>query len=81
MCLDGTGLDPVWGWLTVVFNATAEPTVQTVPALAGVPLTLHPELVESADPVLRTATATTSADGAVLSVPARSVAVFVASLS
>ncbi len=81
MCLDGTGLDPRWGWVTVVFNATAEPTAQRVPAPAGVPLALHPELTESADPVLRTATAASSGEDAVLSVPARSVAVFVAGLT
>ncbi|MET0417235.1 MAG: pullulanase-type alpha-1,6-glucosidase [Actinoplanes sp.] len=77
MCLDGTGLDPRWGCVTVVFNATAAPTVQTVPALAGEFLTLHPDLLESADPALRTATA----EAGVLSVPAHSVAVFVADLS
>ncbi len=40
------------------------------------PLTLHPDLVASADPVLRTATAA----GGTLRVPGRSVAVFVAAL-
>jgi len=76
MCLDGTGLDPRWGRVVVVFNATEETTGQTVPELAGVELALHPELTASADPLLRTATAA----GGVLSVPARSVAVFVADL-
>ena len=76
MCLDGTGLDPRWGRVVVVFNATEETTEQTVPELAGVELALHPELTASADPLLRTATAA----GGVLSVPARSVAVFVADL-
>jgi hypothetical protein len=37
---------------------------------------VHPDLTASADPQLRTATA----DGGVLTVPARSVAVFVADL-
>jgi hypothetical protein len=74
MCLDGTGLDQQWRQLVVVFNATTSAVTQTVPELIGVPLTLHPELVASADPVLRTATA---ADGT-LTVPARSAAVFVA---
>jgi hypothetical protein len=60
----------------VVFNATSSVVVQTVPALAGVALRLHPELVASADPVLRTA----SASGGELTVPPRSVAVFVADL-
>jgi len=69
MCLDGTGLDPRWSQVVVVFNATAEPTVQTVPGT----LRLHPELAGTADPLLLTAVA---ADGR-LTVPARSVAVFV----
>jgi pullulanase-type alpha-1,6-glucosidase len=76
MCLDGTGLDPRWREVVVVFNATEEPTVQTVPGLAAVDLHPHPELTTSADPALRTATASAG----VLSVPARSVAVFVADL-
>ena len=60
----------------VVFNATGSAVSQTVPALAGVSLTPHPDLVASADPMLRTATAA----GGTLTVPARSVAVFVAAL-
>jgi pullulanase len=76
MVLDGTGLDPRWSTVVVVFNATEEPTAQHVPGLAAVPLGLHPELVESADPVLRTATA----EAGTLTVPARSVAVFVGAL-
>jgi pullulanase len=76
MCLDGTGLDQRWATVVVLFNATEEVTTQHVPALAGVRLGLHPELVASADPVLRTATASAGT----LTVPARSVAVFVAGL-
>jgi pullulanase len=76
MCLDGTGLDTQWGRLVVVFNALEGPTVQTVPSLAGLGLRLHPELTGSADPLLRTASAV---DG-VLTVPPRSVPVFVADL-
>ena len=76
MCLDGTGLDQRWGTVVVVFNATEEATTQHVPALAEARLSPHPELVASADPLLRTATA----DAGVLAVPARSVAVFVAEL-
>ncbi len=77
MCLDGTGLhEAPWPQVTVVFNATDAVAAPVVPPLAGVPLTLHPALVSSADPVLRTATAD-PATGA-LTVPARSVAVFVA---
>ncbi|MEV6348648.1 pullulanase-type alpha-1,6-glucosidase [Actinoplanes sp. NPDC051851] len=65
MCLDGTGLDDRWTRHVVVFNALAEPVA--VP-LAG-ELRLHPVLIDSADPVLRTAS-----PGCV---PPRSVAVFV----
>ncbi len=72
MVLDGTGLDPQWSTVVVVFNATADTTVQTAPA----GLRLHPELVESADPILRTA----SAGDGMVTVPARSVAVFVGEL-
>ena len=76
MCLDGTGLDPRWRRVVVVFNATEEPAVQPVPGLAEFALHTHPDLTASADPLLRTATASEG----VLSVPARSVAVFVADL-
>ena len=78
MCLDGTGLDPRWQQVVVVFNATESPAAETVPALAGATLRLHPAIVASADPVLRTA----SADPATgtLTVPARSVAVYVVDL-
>jgi pullulanase len=77
MCLDGTGLDQRWSTVVAVFNATETVTTQHVPALAGVQLELHPELVASADPVVRTATA----EGGTLTVPARSVVVFVAGLA
>jgi pullulanase/glycogen debranching enzyme len=75
MCLDGTGLDPRWRQVVVVFNATAAPVSQTVPGAAA-DLRLHPDLTGSADPELRTATAA----GGTLTVPARSVAVYVADL-
>ncbi|WP_203763207.1 pullulanase-type alpha-1,6-glucosidase [Actinoplanes nipponensis] len=74
MCLDGAGLDERWSTVVVVFNATEHTTVQHVAALAGVELGPHPELVASADPLLRTA----AAEAGTLTVPARSVAVFVA---
>ncbi|GID95059.1 hypothetical protein Adi01nite_44710 [Amorphoplanes digitatis] len=74
MCLDGEGLDPRWSETVVVFNATGDATSQEVPSLAGRTLALHPELAASADPLLRTATA----QAGTLTVPARSVAVFVA---
>ena len=71
MCLDGAGLDPRWRRLVVVFNATESEVTEKVEADR-----LHPELTTSADPLLRTATAS---DGLV-TVPPRSVAVFVADL-
>jgi pullulanase/glycogen debranching enzyme len=71
MCLDGTGLDARWRELVVAFNATAAAVTEKVAADR-----LHPELVASADPLLRTATAT----GGTITVPARSVAVFVSDL-
>lgn len=73
MCLDGTGLDPKWSQLVVVFNATDESTVQAVPGVSE-SLHPHPELARSADPLVRTAKAAAGN----LTVPARSVAVFVA---
>ncbi|GAA2468070.1 hypothetical protein Ahu01nite_003090 [Winogradskya humida] len=78
MCLDGTGLDPRWSTVVTVFNATAAVAVEKVPELAGLPLTLHPSLEASADPLLRTATADPSTG--TLTVPPRSVAVYVAAL-
>ncbi|MBG0563623.1 pullulanase-type alpha-1,6-glucosidase [Actinoplanes aureus] len=79
MCLDGTGLDPRWRSIVVVFNATEEGTRQRVPEADLRP---HPELVESADPVLREAGAEPDQEGvSVLEVPARSVAVYVSDLA
>jgi len=80
MCLDGTGLDPRWSSVVAVFNATEDTTDQSVPALAGLTLIPHPAQANSADPLLRSATAVTTDSAAVLTVPARSVAVFLADL-
>ncbi|HEY0701026.1 MAG TPA: pullulanase-type alpha-1,6-glucosidase, partial [Micromonospora sp.] len=77
MRLDGTGLDKRWKSVTVVFNATPQAATQTVAALAGADVALHPVLRESADPVLRTASF--DAGSGTFTVPARSVAVFVQS--
>ncbi|MDT4993143.1 MAG: pullulanase [Actinoplanes sp.] len=74
MCLDGTGLDPQWSTVVVVFNATPTATVQHVDQLSSAELRPHPDLVASVDLTLRTARATAGS----LTVPARSVAVFVA---
>jgi pullulanase len=76
MCLDSTGLDERWSQIVVVFNATGSAVISPLPGTTG--LHLHPELVASADPVLRTASA--DASTGTLTTPARSVAVFVAGL-
>ncbi|MFC7550131.1 pullulanase-type alpha-1,6-glucosidase [Plantactinospora sp. GCM10030261] len=75
MRLDGTGLDPRWKSVTVVFNATPSTATQMLPDLRGADVALHPVLRESADPVLRTASFDRAAG--TFTVPARSVAVFV----
>ncbi|MFL6119542.1 pullulanase-type alpha-1,6-glucosidase [Actinophytocola sp.] len=78
MALDdhrGTDLDPRWEGIVVVFNASAEATTQTVPALAGAHYRLHPVQAGGADPVVRTSSY--DAGTGTFSVPARSVAVFV----
>ncbi len=75
MTLDGRGIDRTWKSVTVVFNGTSAATTQTVPALAGQAVTLHPVQRSSADPVVRTA-AFAKATGT-FTVPARTAAVFV----
>ncbi|MET0424354.1 MAG: alpha-1,6-glucosidase domain-containing protein, partial [Actinoplanes sp.] len=75
MTLDGRGIDRTWKSVTVVFNGTSAATTQTVPALAGRAVALHPVQRESADPVSRTATFTPTTGA--LTVPARTVSVFV----
>ena len=61
--------------MTVVFNATPAAATQTVPALRGADVALHPVLRYSADPALRHASF--DAGTGTFTVPARSVAVFV----
>ncbi|MFI9559632.1 pullulanase-type alpha-1,6-glucosidase [Nonomuraea endophytica] len=72
MRLDGTGLDPRWSAVTVVFNATPGPRSVTVAELKGTATTLHPE---QADPVAGQSRFD-AATGA-LTVPGRTAAVFV----
>ncbi|MFI6290304.1 pullulanase-type alpha-1,6-glucosidase [Nonomuraea sp. NPDC050790] len=72
MRLDGTGLDPRWAAVTVVFNATPAPSTVTVAALKGSRTTLHPD---QADPVAGRSVFD-PAIGA-LTVPGRTAAVFV----
>ncbi|MEU5914544.1 pullulanase-type alpha-1,6-glucosidase [Micromonospora sp. NPDC047527] len=75
MTLDARGLGGAWKSVTVVFNGTPETAKQTVTGLRGANVALHPVLVTSADPVLRTASFDRAAG--TFTVPARSVAVFV----
>ncbi|MEO3774923.1 pullulanase-type alpha-1,6-glucosidase [Micromonospora sp. B9E7] len=75
MTLDARGLGGQWTSVTVVFNATPKTATQTLTGLRGADVALHPVLVDSADPVLRTASFDRAAG--TFTVPARSVAVFV----
>ncbi|MCO8276568.1 pullulanase-type alpha-1,6-glucosidase [Actinoplanes sp. TRM 88003] len=75
MTLDGRGIDRTWRSVTVVFNGTSAATTQTVPALAGKAVTLHPVQRNSADPVVRTASYAKGTG--TFTVPARTTAVFV----
>ncbi|GAA3152181.1 hypothetical protein GCM10020001_089630 [Nonomuraea salmonea] len=71
MRIDTSGLDERWRSVTVVFNATPSPQAQA----AASPVTLHPVQAESADPVVRSSSYDPSTG--MLTVPARTVAVFV----
>ncbi|SFF84487.1 alpha-1,6-glucosidases, pullulanase-type [Actinoplanes philippinensis] len=75
MTIDARGIDSRWKSITVVFNAGTATATQTVPALAGKKVTLHPVQQASADPVTRTASF--AAATGTLTVPARTVSVFV----
>ncbi|MEU4625574.1 pullulanase-type alpha-1,6-glucosidase [Actinoplanes sp. NPDC023801] len=77
MTIDARGVDGRWKSITVVFNAGTTTATQTVPALAGKKVALHPVQQASADPVTRTASFTASTG--TLTVPARTVSVFVQS--
>lgn len=61
--------------MTVVFNATPQAAAQTVPALRGADLSLHPILRTSVDPAVRTASFAPATG--TFTIPPRSVAVFV----
>ncbi|TDD42519.1 pullulanase-type alpha-1,6-glucosidase [Nonomuraea terrae] len=71
MQVDTAGLDPRWTSVTVVFNATPYPQVQGVPAAVAP----HPVQAASRDPVVRESAYDPGAR--TVSVPARTVAVFV----
>ncbi|GGM62006.1 hypothetical protein GCM10010106_05040 [Thermopolyspora flexuosa] len=75
MRIDTTGLDARWRSITVVFNATPDEQRQQVPALDGAAVALHPVQAASGDDVVRRAAFDPA--GGVLTVPGRTVAVFV----
>ncbi|MDP9862279.1 MULTISPECIES: pullulanase-type alpha-1,6-glucosidase [Streptosporangium] len=77
MHLDASGLDPRWKSITVVFNATPETQPQTVAALKDSQVTLHPVQATGDDAVVKQSTFDPSTG--TLTVPARTVAVFVRS--
>ncbi|CAM4272469.1 pullulanase-type alpha-1,6-glucosidase [Nocardiopsis rhodophaea] len=76
MHLDAGGIDPRWSSLTVVFNASPRSQTQTVTALKGTEVALHPVQAESDDLVVKESSA--DAETGALTVPGRTVAVFVA---
>ncbi|MCY1142400.1 pullulanase-type alpha-1,6-glucosidase [Actinoplanes sp. Pm04-4] len=77
MTLDGRGIDRTWKSVTVIFNGTSAATTQTVPALAGKAVALHPVQRNSADPLVRTSSYAKGTG--TFTVPPRTTAVFVQS--
>ncbi|MET7333112.1 pullulanase-type alpha-1,6-glucosidase [Nonomuraea sp. NPDC005650] len=75
MHVDTSGLDPRWSSVTVVFNATPSTQAQPMERLAGLAMALHPVQAASGDPVVRESVF--APDTGTLTVPARTVAVFV----
>jgi hypothetical protein len=70
----GADVDPALRGLVVVFNATPDPVDQKVPGLTG-PVALSPVQADGADSVVKSAAY--DAGSSTLTVPARTVAVFV----
>ena len=70
----GADLDPASEGVVVVFNASDEATTQSVPSWAGTSFRLHPAQASGDDPVVKTSTAAAGS----FTVPARTVAVFLA---
>ena len=68
-------IDPEHELIVVVFNANDEAQSVTVPEFGYKPIQLHPNQVQSSDPVVRTASVEMA--GATFTVPARTTAVFV----
>ena len=73
---DGRDLDPASQGVVDVFNATPAAAAETVPSLAGRNYALHPVQAGGGDPVVREAAS--RRDSGTFTVPARTVAVFVA---
>ncbi len=70
----GSDLDPEFDLVVALFNAAPQPVTVAVEGLGeAVPLTLHPILAASADPIVRQATFA----GGAFAVPGRTAAVFV----
>ncbi|CAG0979760.1 pullulanase [Anaerolineae bacterium] len=70
----GTDIDGSFAGLVVLFNAQPNAVTYTEPALANLPLSLHPVLAASSDPVNRTSTYTAATGTFVI--PGRTYAVF-----
>lgn len=75
MVIDTSGLDTPEDTVTVVFNATVDTVEEQVDDLIGQSLELHPVLANSADELLQESTF--DATDGTLTVPQRSVAVFI----
>ncbi|MEI2613058.1 MAG: alpha-1,6-glucosidase domain-containing protein [Candidatus Promineifilaceae bacterium] len=71
----GANLDPNYGMIVVLFNATPETQSFTLADVAGLTFSLHPVQQNSSDPVVQTASY--NAANAAFTVPARTTAVFV----
>jgi pullulanase-type alpha-1,6-glucosidase len=72
----GPDVDARWERLVVVFNASDQATSQTLPGQAETTFSLHPVQATGGDPIVRTATY--NASTGTFTIPARTVAVFVA---
>lgn len=71
----GPDLDPRFEGIVVIFNASNQPTTQTLPAHANTNYTLHPIHQTGTDPIVRTASYNSSTGS--FTIPPRTVAVFV----
>ena len=71
----GADLDPQYELIVVLFNARAEATTFTAPAVAGRQLRLHPMQANGSDPLVKQATY--HPDPGTWTIPRRTTAVFV----